>query len=125
MTPPRRIRPFAGPRARDKVRPWRTLPTPPAIAKSDVRSIQPAYSSHNADFAGLNDLREIALAEVQICPDDGGWVAVGQIEQRLIDHSGNGYCGSNGTSRFSQMCAAARKGGSSVTTSPPSARLHK
>jgi hypothetical protein len=40
-----------------------------------------AHSLYNADFAGLNDLREIALAEVQICPDDGGWVAVGRIEQ--------------------------------------------
>ena len=38
---------------------------------------------------------------------------------RLIDHSGNGYCGSNGTRRFSRMGATARKGGSSVTTSPP------
>jgi hypothetical protein len=34
----------------------------------------------SADFAGLNDFREIPLAEVQICPDDGGWVAVGRIE---------------------------------------------
>src|SRR5260370_26658294 len=57
------------------------LPRPPAIPKSDVRRIQPAHSSHNADFAGLSDFREIALAEIQICPDDGGWVAVGQIEQ--------------------------------------------
>jgi hypothetical protein len=54
---------------------------PPAIPKADVRWDQPAPSSYNADFAGLNDSREIALAEVQICPDDGGWVAVGRIEQ--------------------------------------------
>jgi len=53
----------------------------PAIPKSDVRRIQPARSSHNADFAGLSDFREIALAEIQICPDYGGWVAVGRIEQ--------------------------------------------
>src|SRR5258705_1931689 len=54
---------------------------PPAIPKADVRWDQPARSSYNADFAGLNDSREIALAEVQICPDAGGWVAVGRIEQ--------------------------------------------
>src|SRR5882724_11835448 len=61
--------------------PWRTFPRPPAIPKADVRRVQPARSSHHADFAGLNDRWEIALAEVQICPDDGGWVAVGRIEQ--------------------------------------------
>ena len=49
--------------------------------KSDIRRIQRARSSHNADFAGLSDFREIALAEIQICPDYGGWVAVGRIEQ--------------------------------------------
>ena len=49
--------------------------------KSDIRRIQRARSSHNADFARLSDFREIALAEIQICPDDGGWVAVGRIEQ--------------------------------------------
>jgi hypothetical protein len=54
----------------------------PCLSRNtDVRRLQPARSSHNADVAGLNDLREIALAEVQICPDDGGWVAVGRMEQ--------------------------------------------
>ncbi len=57
---------------------WRVSGNPPKV---DVRGIQPARSSHNADFAGLNDLREIALAEVEICPDDGGSVALGRIEQ--------------------------------------------
>ena len=57
------------------------LPGTPAFSKSDVRRIQPARSPHNADFAGLSDVREIALAEIQICPDDGGRVAVGRIEQ--------------------------------------------
>src|SRR5258705_3621948 len=61
--------------------PWRTFPRPPAIPKADVRRVQPARSSHNADIAGLNDRWEIALAEVQICPDDGGWVALERIEQ--------------------------------------------
>ena len=49
--------------------------------KSDIRRIQRARSSHNADFAGLSDFREIALAETQICPDNSGWVAVGRIER--------------------------------------------
>ena len=49
--------------------------------KSDVRRLQPAPSSHNTDFARLSDFREIALAEIQICPDDGGRVAVGRIDQ--------------------------------------------
>lgn len=40
-----------------------------------------ARLSHNADFAGLDDLREITLVEVQICPDDGGGVALGRIER--------------------------------------------
>jgi hypothetical protein len=38
-------------------------------------------SSYDADFAGLNDSREITLAEVQICPDDGRRLAVGRIDQ--------------------------------------------
>src|SRR5882672_9940754 len=38
---------------------WRVSGNPPKV---DVRGIQPARSSHNADFAGLNDLREMALA---------------------------------------------------------------
>src|SRR6516225_10568590 len=59
----------------------RRPPLTPAIPKSDVHRNQPARSSHNADFAGLSDFREIALAEIQICPDDSGWVAVGRIEQ--------------------------------------------
>jgi hypothetical protein len=52
-----------------------------SIPKSDVRRLQPAISPHNADFAGLSDFREIALAEIEICPDDSGWVAVGRIDQ--------------------------------------------
>src|ERR1700749_2606184 len=31
--------------------------------------------------AGLNDFREIALAEVQVCPDNSRLVTVGQIDQ--------------------------------------------
>ena len=41
-----------------------------AIPKADV----PGSSPLNTDVAGLNDLRQVALAEVQICPDDGGGV---------------------------------------------------
>ena len=35
----------------------------------------------SSGFAGLNDFREIALTEIQICSDGGGLVAVGRIEQ--------------------------------------------
>ena len=35
----------------------------------------------SVDFAGLNDLREIALDEVQIRPDDSRSVALGRIKQ--------------------------------------------
>jgi hypothetical protein len=40
-----------------------------------------AESNGGGDLAGLNDFREIALTEIQICPDDGGWVAVRRIDQ--------------------------------------------
>src|SRR6516162_555389 len=83
---PRRARradsePSAPRRGTGRFDPWRTFLGPPAIPKSDVRRLQPTPSSHNTDFARLSDFREIAPAEIQICPDDGGRVAVGRIDQ--------------------------------------------
>src|SRR6185369_12532023 len=45
------------------------------------RSLAGAFASRLSDFASLNNLREIALAEVQICPDNRGLVTVARIEQ--------------------------------------------
>ena len=40
-----------------------------------------ARCESDSGFASLKDLWEMALAEVQVCPDDGGWVAVARIKQ--------------------------------------------
>jgi len=51
---------------------------------------------------GLDDLREIALAESRYVLTMVEWVAVGRIYQ-VDGPLGQRYCGSNGTRRFSRM----------------------
>src|SRR5262245_38665790 len=52
--------------------------SPGVCYASSLNWCRSRLSSH---FAGLNDFREIALTEIQICSDDGGLVTVGRIEQ--------------------------------------------
>ena len=51
---------------------------PVTIMQPDAGSRPSRLSS---GFTGLNDFREIAPTEIQICSDDGGLVTVGRIQQ--------------------------------------------
>jgi hypothetical protein len=52
-----------------------------AVSRDMMRACEPRSSSISSDFIPLKDLRDMALAEVEICPDNAGWVAVGRIKQ--------------------------------------------
>ena len=70
----------------------RALPLGPALGcgrKKKGEPADPPFSSRSgnqklpgsSDFAGFDDLREIAVAEVEKCPNDRGLVTLWRIEQ--------------------------------------------
>ena len=82
----------------------RSISSFPAIPLGDVRGGKPHSSSISLGFIRLKDLRDIALAEVEVCPDNGGWVAVGQARtkgQRPVRHHHEPESGKSWCARFS------------------------